>query len=486
MKRGKDGGNGGPTRRDVLKLGAATLGSVAVTGQSSGGRQARAAEKDHRPNFVIFMTDGQRPDEMSIAGNAIIRTPHMDRIAREGMRFQNAFVVNALCAPGRASTLTGMYSQKHGVIDNKERPIASGIPIVSDLLREAGYEVAFCGKSHVKGSLRDHYWNYYFGYVDQADYFVNTIAEGYDGQIGLNANGREGVYKGYVDDVVTSAAVEWLQGRRQKPFCLFLWLYAPHSPFLRPRHDLDLFRDVVIPKPASFDDDLKGYPGKPEVFVGADNKIGTFEWAATLESVVKNHYASTMAADDDLGRVLEVLTRTGKLDDTVVMITADHGYFLGEWRLVDKRLMHEPSIRIPLAIRYPKMIKPGFLNERMALNIDIAPTMLELAGLKAPEHTQGRSLVTLIQGNDSDWRKDWLYEYYEYPGWHMVPKNRGVRTERYKLIEYYEAEPQEYELYDLKTDPGENHNLYGDPTYAELTKELLRRLEQLRNETGET
>jgi arylsulfatase A-like enzyme len=185
-----------------------------------------------------------------------------------------------------------------------------------------------------------------------------------------------------------------------------------------------MFRDVVIPKPATFDDDLKGYPGKPEAFVGADNKIGTYEWAATLESLVKNHYASTMAADDDLGRVLEVLTRTGKLDDTVVMITADHGYFLGEWRLVDKRLMHEPSIRIPLAIRYPKMIKPGFLNERMALNIDIAPTMLELAGLRAPEHTQGRSLVSLIKGNDSDWRKDWLYEYYEYPGWHMVQADR--------------------------------------------------------------
>jgi arylsulfatase A-like enzyme len=148
--------------------------------------------------------------------------------------------------------------------------------------------------------------------------------------------------------------------------------------------------------------------------------------------------------------------------------------------------MHEPSIRIPLAIRYSKMIKPGFLNERVALNIDIAPTMLDLAEHKAPEHTQGLSLVPLIKGNDSDWRQDWLYEYYEYPSWHMMPKNRGVRTERYKLIEYYEAEPKAYELYDLKTDPGEDHNLYGDPTYAELTKELLRRNEELRNETGET
>ena len=486
MKRGKHSGNGGPTRRDILKMGASALGSVAVATQSSASQQRQKAERDDRPSFVIFMTDGQRADEMSIVGNRIIRTPHMDRIVREGIRFENAFVVNALCAPSRATVLTGMYSQRNGVVDNKYRPIASGLPIISDFLHEAGYEVAFCGKSHVKGALRDRYWDYYFGYVDQADYFVNRIAEGFDGKIDADSNGRDDVYRGYVDDVVTEAAIEWLQGRREKPFCLFLWLYAPHDPFLRPRHYLDLFSDVVIPKPTTFDDDLKSYPGKPKAFVEADNKIGTFEWAATLESLVKNHYASTMAADDDLGRVLEVLTRTGRLDDTVVMITADHGYFLGEWRLVDKRLMHEPSIRIPLAIRYPKLIKPASVSDKMALNIDIAPTVLALAGLKVPEEMQGRSLVPLIKDNDSKWRKDWLYEYYEFPGWHMVQKNRGVRTQRYKLIEYYETEPKEYELYDLQADPGENYNLYGDPKYAELTGELLRRLEELRRETGET
>jgi arylsulfatase A-like enzyme len=486
MGTGKDNCDPKLTRRDLLKFGAATLGSTAGTSRAQGVVQRPGSAAEVRPNFVIFMTDGQRADEMSIVGNRVIRTPHMDRIVREGIRFENAFVVNALCAPSRASVLTGMYSQRHGVVDNKDRPIASGLPILSDFLHEAGYEVAFCGKSHVKGALRDRYWDYYFGYVGQADYFVNRIAEGVDGRIDADTNGREGVYRGYVDDVVTEAAIEWLQGRRQKPFCLFLWLYAPHDPYLRPRHYLDLFSEVVIPKPATFDDDLKGYPGKPKAFVEADNKIGTFEWAATLESLVKNHYASTMAADDDLGRVLEVLSRTGKLDDTVVMITADHGYFLGEWRLVDKRLMHEPSIRIPLAMRYPKLIKPGSVSDKMALNIDVAATVLALAGLKVSEEMQGRSLLPLIKGNDSNWRKDWLYEYYEYPGWHMVQKNRGVRTERYKLIEYYETEPKDYELYDLHADPGENHNLYGNPTYAELTQELLRRLEELRRETGET
>jgi len=161
MKRGKHSGNGGPTRRDILKMGASALGSVAVATQSSASQQRQKAERDDRPSFVIFMTDGQRADEMSIVGNRIIRTPHMDRIVREGIRFENAFVVNALCAPSRATVLTGMYSQRNGVVDNKYRPIASGLPIISDFLHEAGYEVAFCGKSHVKGALRDRYWDYY-------------------------------------------------------------------------------------------------------------------------------------------------------------------------------------------------------------------------------------------------------------------------------------------------------------------------------------
>ena len=418
---------------------------------------------------------------MSIAGNKIIRTPNMDRIAREGMNFRNAFVVNALCAPSRATVLTGLYSRKHGVIDNKDRPIASGVPIISDLLREAGYEVAFCGKSHVQNALRDHYWDYYFGPLGQPNYTNQRIAEGINGKVG-----RDQLYDGYIDDLLTTAAVNWLQGQRQKPFCLFLWLFAPHRPFLRPRRYEDLFNGVPIPKPSTYDDDLKGYPGKPRAFVNATNKIGVYEDVRTLESLVKDHYATTVAADDNLGQILDVLARTGKLDDTAILFTADHGFFLGEWHSFDKRLMHEPSIRIPLFIRYPKLIKMGSVNDRMVLNLDVAPTVLELAGVKVPDGMQGRSVLPLINGNAPGWRKDWFYEYYEYPGPHNVPKNRGIRTERYKLIEYYEENPKEYELYDLENDPEEFHNLYVDRHYAELSKELLRRLEELREESGES
>jgi len=192
-----------------------------------------------------------------------------------------------------------------------------------------------------------------------------------------------------------------------------------------------------------------------------------------------------VAADEYLGHLLNVLEESHRLDDTVVMHTADHGYFLGEWHFVDKRFMHEPAIRIPLNIRYPKLIKPGSVIHEMVLNIDIAPTVLDLAGVKIPSQIQGRSIVPLIRGNDTGWRKDWYYAFYEFPGPNMVPKNRGIRTERYKLIEYYEETPKEYELYDLKEDPKELHNLYGDPRYRDLTAKLLKRLDELRVETGE-
>jgi len=192
-----------------------------------------------------------------------------------------------------------------------------------------------------------------------------------------------------------------------------------------------------------------------------------------------------VAGDEYLGRLMSVLEQSHLLDDTVVMNTSDHGYFLGEWHFIDKRFMHEPAIRIPLNIRYPKLIKPGTVIDKMVLNIDIAPTVLDLAGVKVPSCIQGRSMVPLIRGNDAGWRQDWLYSFYEFPGPNMVPKNHGVRTERYKFIEYYEQQPREYELYDLQEDPRELHNLCGDPRYRDLKEKLMNRLNELRAETGE-
>ena len=345
------------------------------------------------------------------------------------------------------------------------------------------------GKAHL-GGLGERQWDSYFGYPGAAtDYFWPVIEEGANGNVKPPQ-----VFEGYVDDLVTDRAIAWMKQQREKPFCLCLWFQAPHAPFFRPRRYLDLYDGVPIPKPSTFDDDLKGFPGKPRAVANADNKIGGpyvkhsqtgGNCARSLEEIVKDYYAGYVDTDDNVGKVLQALTDMGQLDDTVILFTSDHGFFLGEWRMYDKRFMHEPSIRVPMLIRYPRLIPAGISSTSTTLITDLAPTFLDLAGIEVPEWIQGRSLRPLLKGGEPEsWRKDWLYEYYEYPGPHNVRKHRGVRTEHYKLIHYYE-EPEEFELYDLQEDPGELHNLYGDPSRAALVRQLRQRIEELRKETDD-
>jgi arylsulfatase A-like enzyme len=408
----------------------------------------------------------------------------MDRLAREGVWFRNAFVTNALCLPSRASFLTGAYSHSTGATTNGENQIPSRFPLISDVLHEHGYETAFIGKSHVAGALMEHHWDYYFGFKGQADYLHPEVVEGRDGQYG-----EPRIYNEYVDDLLTRKAVEWLKGRGDKPFCLFLWFYAPHAPFYRPRRLLQRFDGAQVAVPANFDDDLKGYPGKARAVAEADNKIGTTEVflddPRSPEELIKDHYVGVESNDEDVGLVIETLSAADKLQETVILLSSDHGFFLGEHTFYDKRLMYEPSIRVPMVIRYPKLITPGTVRDEMVLNIDTPMTLLDLVGLKSPESMQGRSFLALARGKSvADWRKDWLYEYYEYPGFQNIRPHRGVRTERYKYIHFF-LEPQEYELYDLQADPDENANLYGKPGYDELTAGLRARLEELRRETAD-
>ncbi len=465
------------TRRTVLGglLAAAT-----------GGAAARAPGKKavRQPNIVFFLGEGLRHDEFSFCGNPLLKTPNMDRIAREGVRFRNAFATNALCLPSRASFLTGAYSHTTGATTNDDNQVPARFLLVTDVLREQGYETAFIGKSHVGGALLDHKWDYYFGFKGQADYLKPQVVEGSNGQYG-----EPKIYHEYVDDLLTRKAVEWVNSRGDKPFCLFLWFYAPHAPFYRPRRMLERFNGAKVQVPANFDDDLKGYPGKARAVAEADNKIGTtqvfLDDPRSLEELMKDHYVGVESNDEDIGMVLDALSAGSKLDDTVIMLSSDHGFFLGEHTFYDKRLMYEPSIRVPMMIRYPKLIPAGTVREEMVLNIDAPVTLLDMVGIESPATMQGRSFRPLARGQSlPDWRKDWLYEYYEYPGFENVRPHRGVRTERYKYIHFF-IEPQEYELYDLQTDPEENTNLYGKPGYEELTARLRSRLEELRRETGD-
>jgi arylsulfatase A-like enzyme len=439
-----------------------------------------------RPNIVCVVGEGLRWDELSSTGNKLIQTPNLDRIGREGCTFRNGFVVNSLCLPSRATIMTGMYSHTTGAVSNVEGKIPVRFTLVCDLLQKAGYETAFLGKSHIEGALMEHYWDYYFGFVGQADYYRPTITEGVRGKYGpprLYADE-------YVDTLLTRKAVGWLMQERTKPFCLFLWFYAPHAPFYRPKDLVNEFNGVPIPKPNSFDENLKDYAGKPRAVADADDKIGFSEVYSddprSLEELVKDHYAGVEDNDRNVGALWQELERQKIAGDTAFLLSSDHGFLLGEHHLYDKRLMYEPSIRVPMMITCPGRVKGGVTSEKMVLNLDLAPTLLDIAGLAAPGEMQGKSMMPLAEGKANvAWRKDWLYEYYEYPGFENVRPCRGLRTERYKLIHFF-IEPQEFEVYDLQTDPDEMNNLYGKPGNEELTAHLKERLAALRTETNDT
>jgi arylsulfatase A-like enzyme len=484
-KSEKDWSNG-TTRRDFLQGSLAVAGTVLAS--SAGASIASAETKPKRPNLVFFFGEGQRADALSIAGNQILKTPNHDRIGHEGIRFRNAFCTNALCAPARAVALTGMYSRSTGALSNEHLnvPLPSDIPIFTDLLREAGYEVAILGKVHIRNGVEDRYWDYYFGHNNPSNDYANPyFKEGRKGKVGP----QQQYHNVYPDDLTVDRALAWLEeDRGDKPFCLLVWFVAPHEPFFRPRRHLDLYNGVPIPKPATFDDDLKGYPGKPKSFAEGRNKIGTTSShvaCGSLEGIAKDYYSGLVAVDENIGRVFSYLEKKDILDDTAIVQGSDHGYFLGEWRLFDKRLMHEPSIRVPLMMRYPKRIPAGTVRDEMILDTDLAPTFLDLAGVPIPAHMQGKSVLPLALHEDRNFRKEWLYEYYEYPNPENVAVHRGIRTERYKLIHYYQDEPEAFELYDLQTDPKETQNLYGRSEHAALQQHLQDRLKILQSEVPE-
>jgi len=438
------------------------------------------------PNIVVMMTDDQRFDYLGCAGHPFLKTPNTDRIAREGARFRNAFVTNALCAPSRATLLTGLYSHAHGVRDNlgaKLDPAAVWLP---DRLRAAGYDVAFCGKSHVPGHFRDKTWDYYFGFAGQGDYLKPKIAESRpDGTIGPDRP-----YAGWMDDVVTDHAIDWMKRPRTKPFALFLFFKAPHRQWHPADRHKGLYKDAAVNKPALWDDPGTG---KPLAFLQAANMFGQYPDTKDYDGMIRDYCRCLTGVDDNVGRVLAALEGLKALDETAVFYTSDNGFFLGEWQRFDKRFMHEPSIRVPLLLRYPKRVKPGQTPDGMVLNVDIAPTVLALAGLQVPTAMHGTSVLPLVApaegGRPPAWRDAFLYEYFEFPDHsHNVPKHRGVRTAKWKYIHYYDPPfgwKEEFELYDLEVDPGERHNLAGVPKYRPVVEQMKARLGQLRKETGD-
>jgi arylsulfatase A-like enzyme len=462
------------TRREFVQHSLAAAGSVWAS--SALPLHAETAAPVQKPNLIFIYGEGHRWDCLSVAGHPLLKTPNHDRIGQEGVRFTNAFCTNALCAPARSSVLTGMYSKSTGALDNKDLDKPLDVPYFTDMLQEAGYDIALVGKAHCRAGAKDRKWDYYFGFnAPVTNYYRPVFAEGRKGVVG-----PEKTYQGYADDVALDKALAWLAEPREKPFCLLFWPQTPHAPYYRERRHLDLYNGVAIPKPSTFDDDLKGWPGKPKCFIEAKNKIGTWvngDGTRSLEEIAKDYYAGLVAVDDMLGRLFKQLEDKGIMDDTAIIHSSDHGYFLGEFRCFDKRLMHEPSIRVPMMIRYPRLIKAGTVKDEMVLDLDIAPTLLDIAGVAPRKEMQGKSLIPLAQNAASVRRKEWFYDYYEYPGFEDVRPHRGIRTETHKLMHYYTVD--EWEMYDLSRDPEEANNLYGRPEYAATEKHLKAELERL-------
>jgi len=475
------------TRRDAMKLVAA--------GAAGAGLGLRGAAGAKRPNFVVFMTDDQRQDAMSAYGNSLLRTPNMDRIASGGVRFTEAFVTNALCGPSRASFLTGLYSHAHGVISNGDSPpfasqqgIASRETYVS-ALRRSGYRTGLVGKWHLRSKPSESGFEDWVIFPWQGDYNDPDMI----------ANGAPVKMRGHAEDVVGDQALAFLGGMpRDRPFCLLVHFKAPHRSWEPPARFASVFEGTDIPVPRTFEDRLEG---RPEAVRRARMAIADMTDFAqrgvppslpaeerrrrNLQALVKNYYRTLLGVDENVGRVLDALDARGDAADTVVVYTSDNGFFLGEHGLFDKRLMYEPSIRVPLLVRFPSRLPGGTVNSRhMILNVDLAPTLLELAGAPVPEGLHGRSFVPILEGRQTPWRDAFLYEYYEYPAAHCVRKNRGVRTAESKLIHFWE-QPEEWELYDLEKDPDETVNLAARPGQRRRLAELRSRLESLRRELGD-
>ncbi|HUU29138.1 MAG TPA: sulfatase, partial [archaeon] len=403
--------------------------------------------------------------------------PNMDRIAREGALFTNAFVTNSLCGPSRATCLTGKYSHNTGVRVNEGTFPADQVTFL-ERARDYGYLSAFVGKWHNKRWGRDRRFDYYFGFRGQGQYHDPVIQEN---------QGEEKVYQGWVEDILADKTIDFIKRARQenKPFMVCHWFKTPHQGCLPAERHKELFKDMIYPKPRTFNTD---YKGKPRAVREADMKIGgtgPTSYVQDWNEFIRNYYRVLVGVDENVGRILDTLDELGLAENTLVIFTSDNGYFLGEHRFFDKRLMYEPSLRLPLLIRYPKKVKAGTVIDQFALNIDYAPTIMDYAGIPVPADVDGKSLRPLLEGMPVQWREDFLYEYYAYPDWHYVRPNKGVRTRKWKYIHYYDFPKHEYELYDLESDPDEVNNLIDDPRYAEMVEKLRQRLIELREETGD-
>ena len=439
-----------------------------------------------RPNLVFVLVDDLRWDELSCMGHPVVRTPHIDRLAREGARFRNAFATTPLCSPSRASFLTGQYTHRHGILDNTDRSAEShALETFPQLLQQTGYATAFIGKWHMGNddSSRPGF-AHWAGLAGQGTSFDPVI----------NIDGERKQFTGHTD-VLNELALDFVRRDHGKPFCLYLSHKALHpelvqhadgsvsdpaaSRFLPAERHKGLYADAPVPRRLNVLDSLDGKPALRRKIAGLP-PLG--RETGTQDKTIRDRWRMLAGIDEGVGALLAALQETNQLDRTVFVFTSDHGYWNGEHGLsVERRLAYEEAVRIPLLIRYPAMIEPGLLIDALALSIDMAPTLLAFAGVNEPFDADGRSLLPLLRAEKpADLRTSFLIERYSDTVFPRVNDMgyRAVRTEHYKYIRYADLDGME-ELYDLKLDPYEMRNVIAEPAYKEALRELSGELERL-------
>lgn len=453
----------------------------------SPGSRSHAASDGSPPNIVVILVDDLRWDDIGCAGHPFVRTPNIDRIAREGARFRNAFCTTPLCSPSRACLLTGLDTHHHGILDNTDRSKASHrLTTFPQVLQQSGYETAYVGKWHMgNDDTARPGFNHWVGLKGQGSSFDPV----------LNVNGRRSKHIGHTTDVLNEQAVAFVRRKRDRPFCLYVAHKALHpelvqyddgsisdpgaAKFLPAKRHAKLYAKKAIPLRLNVTDTLVGKPA-------LQRKIGDLpalsRQTGTTDETVRDRLRMLAAVDDGVGLLFSALMKTEQLDNTVLVLLSDHGYWYGEHGLsVQRRLAYEEGLRIPLLVRYPPLIERGKVIDELSLSIDLAPTLIELADGQSTERMDGRSLVPLLAGESPEnWRTSFLVEYNTDTVFPRVFNMgyRAVRTERWKYIRYNTLDGMN-ELYDLKNDPYEMTNLIGDPNSQASRKTLQTQLQKL-------
>jgi arylsulfatase A-like enzyme len=507
------------SRRELLKTLSAIAGACMMTpldelasAQTSSSKNvaaspmpsATAQGNTEKPNILWINAEGVPVSMLGCYGSLLMQTPNIDRIAREGMLFRNAFCTNALCAPSRGTLLTGKYAHLHGMTGNggPDDEVSMSNPRRYDpsqetfvrIMRAHGYQTGHAGKWHVPGTPGDAGFDaFIYKYGAGTHYYEpHWLANGAPG----NDTVTRKVITGYETDVTADFTIDFMK-QAKAPFLMMFQSFNDHRPFEPPHKYEHLYDHRRIPEPGTFWDD---YSMRASAVRRAEMRIVDMadfnppkelterqrkQW--NYQQFMAHFMGALRSFDDNVGRILDYLDQSGLAKNTIVVFTGDHGFFVGEHGWFDKRMMMEQAIRVPWMIRWPGRIKPGSETDAWTINIDNAPTALDLAGLSIPPDMQGKSLKTWLEGNTpSDWQRAFYYHYYEYPGPHWVEPHYGIRTERYKLINFYQQ--NEWELFDLQRDPDEMENLLDPESYAlhagyvPVARQLAVQLQALRSQ----